>query len=73
MFLVTVVPGYPDSEIFEEVCETLEKAQAALQEVRNSGMFQEIREETVEALDQSYYWHESYAPDLSGFSDEIPF
>ena len=73
MFLLTVVPGDLYAETFIDTFGTLEEAEAALQEVRNSGMYKEIRAESIEARDQSYYWHEYYPMDLSGFSDEIPF
>lgn len=73
MFLLTIVPGDLYTDAFVDVFDTLEEAEAALQEVRSSGMFKEIRSETIEARDQSYYWHEYYPMDLSGFSDEIPF
>lgn len=73
MFLLTVVPGDLYAAAFVDVFDTLEEAEAALQEVRSSGMFKEIRAESIEAHDQSYYWHEFYPVDLSEFSDEIPF
>lgn len=73
MFLLTVVPGDLYADAFVDVFETLEEAEAALQEVRNSGMFKEIRAESIEAFDQSYYWHEYFPLNLLKFSDEIPF
>lgn len=73
MFLLTVVPGDLYADAFIDTFGTLEEAEAALQEVRNSGMYEEIRAESIEAHDQSYYWHEFYPANLSGFSDEIPF
>ena len=73
MFLLTIVPGDLYAETFIDTFGTLEEAEAALQEVRNSGMYEEIRAESIEDHDQSYYWHEFYPVNLSGFSDEIPF
>ena len=57
MFLLTIVPGDLYAETFIDTFGTLE----------------EIRAESIEDHDQSYYWHEFYPVNLSGFSDEIPF